>query len=720
MAKIEDLIAQIPDERLRKGIAAEVKALKKVKRFGLVFEEHLPETVRLPRLPLKPGELVAIKRESGNQLWRVKNIHNNIAACAAAVEGYPSPQERNKEFPVSELVVVRSFGEPVYPALVPVDRVERGGLDKPWHVLINADNFHALQLLLYCYEGKVDVIYIDPPYNTGARDWKYNNDYVDNNDTFRHSKWLSMMKKRLLLAKRLLKTDGVLIITIDENEVHHLRCLLGTLFDESLLQQTTIIVNPKGVTQGRFSRVEEFALFAFGPDAMPEGRADDYLTPEPDDGFESVAGTRPRWKGLLRSGTNARRDDRQNMFYPVLIDLERGAVVGTGESLPLEREPELNKKVDGFTAAWPIRTNGQWGNWGVGHTTLRQLIAKGYVSLGEYDEKRKTWAFSYLSQQLREQVEAGILEVVAFNKEKNRVDVRYAEMGARRIKTVWKRSRHDAGVHGSDLVKNLLGRTEAFSFPKSLYAVEDTVLPFVRARKNALILDFFSGSGTTFHATALMNWRDGGQRRCISVTNNEVFEERHRELSASGLFAGDDEYDKHGVANAVTWPRCKAAVTGQRADGAKLEGTYLGTNDKLNQLAFSEGFEENLEYFRLDFLDSDEVARGEGFQAILPILWMMAGCQGKREDSKGSQPWFIPKHSPFAVLIKEKEFRAFRDKLAEQKDIGWVFLVTDSEENFALMRRALGRKFECVQLFKSYLENFRLNTPEVLGRGGAA
>jgi len=154
MAKIEDLIAQIPDERLRIGIAAEVKALKKTKKFGLVFEEHLPETVRLPRLPVKSGELVALKREAGNQLWRVKTIHKNIATCDRAVTGYPDAGEANQEFPVADLVVVRSFGDAIYPALVPVDRVERGGPDKPWHLLINADNFHALQLLLYSYEGK--------------------------------------------------------------------------------------------------------------------------------------------------------------------------------------------------------------------------------------------------------------------------------------------------------------------------------------------------------------------------------------------------------------------------------------------------------------------------------------------------------------------------------------------------------------------------------------
>jgi len=121
---------------------------------------------------------------------------------------------------------------------------------------------------------------------------------------------------------------------------------------------------------------------------------------------------------------------------------------------------------------------------------------------------------------------------------------------------------------------------------------------------------------------------------------------------------------------------------------------------------FGKGLLENIEYFRLDFLNPDEVARGDAFQSILPILWMMAGCRGKREDSKGSQSWFFPKRAPFAVLIKEKEFRAFREALVERKDIGWVYLVTDSEENFGLMRRALGRKFHSMQLYKKLSGKF--------------
>ena len=713
MAKIEDIIAQIPDERLRKAIAAEVRELKKNKKFGLVFEEHIPETVHLPKLLVKEGELVAKKRERGNELWRVKSIRKSIATLEKAVEGYPLPEETGIEAQVSELVVVQNFGDPTYPTLTSVDRVARGGPDKPWHVLINADNFHALQLLLFCYERQVDVIYIDPPYNSGARDWKYNNQYVDGSDVFRHSKWLSMMKKRLLLAKRLLKNDGVMIITIDENEVHHMCCLLETIFPGETLQQTTIVINPKGVTQGRFSRVEEFAVFLFRPEAMPFGKADDYLTPEPDEGFEVAVGQKPRWKGLLRSGSYARREDRKNMFYPILIDEKQQKVVGIGVPL-LEGEPDLDEKVNGFAAVWPVRTNGQWGRWSVGHSTLARLIEQGYVALGRYDQQRRTWAISYLSQRLREQIEAGILEIVSRDPVTNVVDARYAEIADRRIKTVWKRSRHDAGVYGSSMLTSLLGRTEAFSFPKSLYAVEDAVLPLVRNKKNALILDFFAGSGTTFHATCLMNWRDGGRRRCISVTNNEVSATVAIKLNKKGQFPGDPVYEEAGVANFVTWPRMKAALAGLTPDNIPVLGSYLGVNLYGHTKTLSDGFEENLEYFRLDFVNPDEVARGDAFRAILPLLWMIAGCRGERKDSKGSTPWFIPKHSPFAVLIKEKGFPAFRDKLAERKDIEWVFLITDSEENFGMMRRALGRQHQCVQLYKSYLENFRINMPAAL------
>jgi adenine-specific DNA-methyltransferase len=226
----------------------------------------------------------------------------------------------------------------------------------------------------------------------------------------------------------------------------------------------------------------------------------------------------------------------------------------------------------------------------------------------------------------------------------------------------------------------------------------------VRDRKEAVIVDFFAGSGTTLHATALLNDEDGGQRKCVLVTNNELSEKQAAMLRSDGLGPGDPEFEKHGICESVTWPRCKFVIQGHRDDGTELPGEYL------NGREMNEGFEENMEYFRLCFADPSKVERGDAFEGILPILWMMAGAIGERQSRRGSSPWYLAKHSPFAVLVQETKFNDFEESLRERKDITHVFLVTDSEDNFALMRRDLGRKYRCVQLYKSYLDNFRINT----------
>ena len=148
-----------------------------------------------------------------------------------------------------------------------------------WHTLIEADNFHALQLLRWLYPGQVDYIYIDPPYNTGARDWKYNNDYVDGSDQYRHSKWLDMMHKRLRLAKELLNPHhSVLICAIDEKEYLHFGCLLEELFPEATIQMVTVVTNPFGQERGRqLARVDEYAFFVFMGNVAPCPLEDDML-----------------------------------------------------------------------------------------------------------------------------------------------------------------------------------------------------------------------------------------------------------------------------------------------------------------------------------------------------------------------------------------------------------------------------------------------------------
>lgn len=221
MAEIHELIDRVEEPELREQLRAAVDQLAKQKKFGLVFEEHLPECVPLYEVPVKKGCLVSRKQEEAKDIFVVLSVKDGEARCL------PKNGGEAVTLPVDALVTVAEFGEPIYPYLRPMDTVCNAPDSDLWHTLIEADNYHALQLLEYLYAGKVDCIYIDPPYNTGAKDWKYNNDYVDSADIYRHSKWLSMMQKRLRKAKKLLNPNSsVLIVTIDEKEYLHLGCLL--------------------------------------------------------------------------------------------------------------------------------------------------------------------------------------------------------------------------------------------------------------------------------------------------------------------------------------------------------------------------------------------------------------------------------------------------------------------------------------------------------------
>lgn len=600
MAAINDLLRQIPDTALRSRLEQEFARLSKNKKFGLVFEEHIPECTPLYGVAIKPGSTVARKAGRINDVYTVVKLNGNTAHCRNKATG------DTMTTPLTELVPVAQFGETIFPMLHPITSVENAPDSSLWHTLIEADNYHALQLLEYLYPKQVDCIYIDPPYNTGAKDWKYNNDYVDSSDSWRHSKWLSMMQKRLRLAKKILNPDtGALIVTIDEHEVHHLRVLLEEIFPEFYIQMVTAVINPKGVTQGRFSRVEEYIVYCFAPNAFVDASDDNLLNPP-------ISNRKPRWKGLLRSGTNARREDRKNMFYPVLIDTKIGKVVGAGEALPFDKYPNLDLKIDGYDVAWPIRTDGSLGNWGVGYETLRTLINKGYVSLGKYDAKRKTWGISYISLPNQKMIDDGRIRIVDRDPKTGVVSIEYTDSNNRAIKTVWHRSLHDAGAYGSNLVSGIIGQSRAFSFPKSLYSTKDAISAVVRNNKNAFIVDFFAGSGTTLHAVNLLNTEDGGQRRCILVTNNEVSDEETRDLQRNGYHPGDPEWEEHGICRAVTWPRTEYSVLGKRADGSPLTGEYFTNQTIIN--------EESRSFYQLGFMENPPGLTSSAKKQLISLL----------------------------------------------------------------------------------------------------
>lgn len=694
MAAIHDLLAQIQDEALRDRIEQEVNRLTKTKKFGLVFEQHLPECTPLYDMPVKAGVNVMLKNSKEDKtLYMVLKVEGETVLCARK-----DNLKEQVSFALKDVVRVAEFGEPIYPYLKPVDSVCNAPDSELWHALIEADNYHALQLLEYLYAGKVDCIYIDPPYNTGAKDWKYNNDYVDGADVYRHSKWLSFMEKRLKIAKKLLNPKtGVLVVTIDEHEVHRLRMLLDEIFADFYIQMVTYVSNPTGATQGRFSRIEEYALYCFAKDAyVPSG--DDPLI------GENATTNEVRWKSLLRSGTSASRADRKNMFYPVYVDEKKGIVVDAGEALPFEEEPDFSD-VNGLQVAWPVRTDGSLGRWSVGAETFRELIKKGYVQLGRYDEKRKTYGITYISSETQKMIENGTIDIVGRDEKTGVVSIQYSNEHSQAIRTVWYRTRHNAGVYGTNLITSILGKDRGFSFPKSLYATYDSIYSIVRNNKNALIIDFFAGSGTTLHAVNLMNQKDGGSRRCICVTNNEVSDDEAKRLASAGYEPGDKEWEKYGIANYITWPRTKCSILGSDVVGNPLKGTYVDT-----EMQLSDGLYSNAAFFKLGFLDKTSVALGLQFKELLPILWMKSGAIGACPELTSDElpQMLICQENKFAVLIDENSFSDFEIALRDKPEIQTVYLITDYEVNYRAMKKNLSVK-TTYQLYRDYLDNFRIN-----------
>lgn len=818
MALLEDKIDQISDPEVRRVILDEVKKLKDNKQFGLVFEHHIPEVVPVYSSPIRPRAMVAKKLGKLNETYRVKRIISGTNA-----ELIKDADGSVETASCDSLVVVKQFGEPIYPALTPINSVQNGDPKSPNHVLIEADNYHALQLLEYLYTGKVDCIYIDPPYNTGARDWKYNNNYVDKADQWRHSKWLSFMHKRLVLAKKLLKPDGVIVVTIDEHEVHHLGVLLEDIFPSYLRHVVSMVINPKGTGKANFARVDEYAIFCVpdigksiisGTPNNPsnfQNASEEVVDSESDDerdegeevtdvddviDIEDIVSDYPfpeeeidMWElrhARRRGGESSYRHQRKNQFYALYIDPETKRVIRAGGSLlPLETQPTF-ELVDGLVPVWPIDAEGNHRCWRFIPTKMQSLIDERRVVLGKFNQLRQTWT----------------------------INIWERKPDSRKLKTVWWESIHDAGTHGTMLLHKILGRRDAFPFPKSVYAVKDTLAAVVRDRPDALIVDFFAGSGTTFHAVSLLNYMDGGRRQCISVTNNEVQEKKAEQLKHQGKNPGDIEWEKHGICQSATFPRSKYVLNGKRDDGTVLSGEYITGRkikeevsrtvrplgftglDQLNKvsvrkqlaaamgvkqskidsgpwylldddqtsilfdldklddfcsllqeqgkhlttiylllpnnqafkvakerilsalpplfkekdetLPFSTGFEENLQYFRLDFLDPEEIVLGLQFEAILPVLWMTAGSIGTIPTTSGSEPYIVPEDCPFAVLLQEHKFREFVTRVKDRSDITHVFLVTNSEEAFYEMKADLNVP-NIVMLYKNYLKNFEIN-----------
>ncbi len=413
----------------------------------------------------------------------------------------------------------------------------------PYNFIIQGDNLQALYLLEKTHRGKIDCIYIDPPYNTGAKDWKYNNDYADINDLYRHSKWLSMMNTRLKIAKKLLNKDGALICAIDENELNTLGLLLKELFAEKYnIDCISIVHNPGGIQGANFSYCHEYAYFVYPRRSyyiQKEKRKEGELTPFRDWGKE-----------------NSKRNGSPNCFYPIIVRDDK--VIGFGDVPDNDYHPEsANINVDDKIYVWPIDKNGIERRWRFARETVGDIF--------------------------EELVVVPIKGILNIQRQK--------QMYTR--KTLWNDSKYSANIYGTQLLSQILGTR--FSFPKSLYLVRDCLEACLQ-KNDATILDFFAGSGTTLQAVNLLNAEDGGKRKCILVTNNEISEQEEKEFTKKGLKKGDEEWEKYGIAKYVTWPRTECTINGIDINGNPLKGTYI-----CSDIPMSVGFKSNVKYFQCDW-----------------------------------------------------------------------------------------------------------------------
>ena len=724
MSRLSSLLRQVEtlDRQLATDLRGEVDALSARRAFGLNFERHIPETVALPGRTVRKGDKVRFVPLRGarpssvdSRLWRVNRVRRTDEGRMAELVRQQDPQAETQTAirAVADLVVVAEFRDPIYPGLVSNGKVECGG-DKPFHTVINAENFHALQALLYSHEGKVDAIYVDPPYNGRARDWKYNNDYVDKDDAYKHSKWLAMMERRLKVAKRLLKPeDSTLIVTIDEKEVHRLGLLLQQLFPSGHIEVVTSVISAKGVVRsGQFSRVEEHIFFVKFGDAMVQPWVTNMLPSYKEDGNESKgqneetekeAAPEPiEWLGLRRREPSSPRGARPNQFYPIFVNLGDGTLHSIGAAIDDDVDRHSVPVPPGTVALWPLKPDGTEMLWGLTPGALRRNWAEGFARVNWRPAKR-TGTVYYLASGTIDKIRSGKITVTGRAADGSIEGHITADTTIfTPPKRVWNMESHNAETWGTKVLSKLIpGRS--FPYPKSLYAVEDALRFVVGKKRSAIVVDFFAGSGTTAHAVMRLNKQDGGGRQSISVTNNEVSAKEERAFRRKALRPGDPDWEARGICEYITKPRIAAAVTGKTPDGRPIEGNYKFTNE----FPISEGFDENVEFLTMTYESPRPVAHNRAFEAIAPLLWLRAGSQGRRINKAKSA---FDVADTYAVLFDLDASKDFLVAVGEAGSVNTAFIVTDDDRGFQMVCSELPARVEALRLYESYLTNFTINT----------
>lgn len=651
---LDQLISQIQDEALQARLAREVELLRGSRRFGMVFDRHLPESVRLVDHPIRRGVRVALRDQSSAKTWTVLRF-TDASRQVAVLDG------DGGERPGSSLVVVREFGEPIYPGLQSVERIAGGAPEAPWHVVINGENFHALQALRSTHREKVDLIYIDPPYNTGNDGWIYNDRYVDESDRAKSSKWLSFLQRRLFIARDLLKPTGVVIVAIGDEEHHRLRMLLDQVFgDQNFIMNVAWQGGVSALSRHHGGGLDY--MLVYGRDAAKVGQFRDPkpLAPEMLRVAKEAVGkghTAAEAQKILRQFIKTEgRDLPPGVARFNRVD-EDGEVYLEGDLANSLYRPNLRYVLtDPATdRTYEPPPNG----WSVGPELMTDLIASNRVIFdGNRIPTRK--------RLLREQMFS--LPSPSFYRDRRTATNR---------------------------LKDQLG-SKRFPFPKD----HEVLMRWFRmaAPPDAIVLDFFGGSGTTTEAVMQLNAEDGGTRQSILVTNNEVGANEAKALRNAGAHPGDERWEERGVFKYVCRPRISTVVTGKRPDGS----------------IFSDGLHANVEMFDLTYLDPGMVRRGREFSAVAPLFWLEAGARGPRIEIVPEQGWALT--DAYGVLFEIDSLARFHnavvDAVTNGESPGVLFVITDSPAEYQQAAERLPAGIETVQLYEDYLSNYTINTAE--------
>lgn len=675
--ELRSLLARVEasDPDTAKELRRHIDALLGRRQFGLNFERHMPESVALTGRPISIGDKVRFLPPRGevevesDASWVVTDISGPNSERVAKLLDPRTKEEGSRA--LDNLVFVADFRDPIYPGLKPSgDPVLLGG-DKPFHTVINAENYHALEAMLFTHQGRVDLIYVDPPYNTGGKSsWLYNDDYVDGDDEYKHSKWLAFMERRLKLAKKLLKSSGAIMVSIGDDEQHRLRMLMDQVFGASnqvaqLAVEMSTTSGPKttNAQQGTIVKNVEYVLIyrrsaAFDTEVKHtplydsvKGWDKDYSLWLNDDGtitsfYEALAAD-PAVRADIAAAKLLRKD---------------GKFVG---AQAMDRLLAFSDAANEF-----IETN-------LDHIARRDTPP---VSVKDVDAPVRGWIEVEADHRTYfvTRLQSGTINQVYTLRRNYRVpDENSSKLGRTVIRgDLWRGFHQDMGTVSRE-------GGVAFSNGKKPMRLIRQLIKWANNSPDAVILDFFAGSGTTAHAVMALNAEDGGRRTAVLVTNNEVNEEAAKKLRKASHRPGDDEWETEGVCQAVTIPRLTNVATTTSS---------------------------NVEFFTLTYENPALVELDMCFERIAPLLWMRAGFEGRCIDARSDT---FDVADTYAVLFSVDASKAFLAAVEKAEGLRIAFIVTDDETQYQAVAGQLPDGVESVRLYESYLRTFQINTGRV-------